>query len=96
MDYAIHNIKTFASLNSAPHTAHKTMRAPCVRHGQGSLQSGKPPPRLHLALCGLLNTFLMAVDFTDSRKTGRRFLFSHDAFLLTWLTGWQCYVAKYP
>jgi hypothetical protein len=40
----------------------------------------------------------MAVDFTQSRETGRRFSFSRDPpdCRVIWLSAWQCYIAKYP
>jgi hypothetical protein len=106
MDITIHNIKTFVCLVSAPeqHTKHKTMRAPRIKRGQALYRTDKPPPGCP-ALGGLLNEYLMAVDFTHSREIDRRFLFicSHSRFAffyadyrLIWLTAWQCYIAKYP
>ena len=94
MDFTIHDIKTFVCLRSAPkkHTKHKTMRTPCPRHGQALRRLHKPLPGKCPVLCGLLNVSLMAVDFANYRKTGRRFLFIADSLL----SDWQCYIAKYP
>ena len=102
MDY-IHNIKTFVCLAPKKHTAHKTMRVPCVKHGQALWRAYKPPPEQR-TLGGLLNGFPMAVDFTYYRETDRLFLFicylSDNRFnygsWLIYLTAWQCYIAKYP
>jgi hypothetical protein len=93
MDYFIYNIKTFVCLVTAPkrHTAHKTMRIPCVKRGQALHLTGKPPPMQSLILGGLLNVHLMAVDFTKHSKIDRHFL-----FITTHLSAWQCYIAKYP
>lgn len=94
MDVSVHNIKTFASLVSAPkkHTKHKTMRAPRHKRGQASRRADKPPPTQCFALGGLLNEPLMAVDLASSRKIGRFFL----GYLPCRLSAWECYVAKYP
>jgi len=111
MDNKIHNIKMSVWLVSSPdrHTVHKTMRAPCCRHEQALKRVYKPPPEQRPALCGLLNGNLMAVDFTNYRKTGRLFLFFtnfHDCRFVRLdvdrqiayypLSTWQCYIAKYP
>ena len=103
MDY-VHNIKTFVSLTYAPkrHTAHKTMRVPCVKHGKALYRAYKPPGKC-LTLGGLLNVFPMAVDFTNYREIDCRFYliryqgcrFSYGGWLI-YLTAWQCYIAKYP
>jgi len=111
MDNKIHNIKMSVWLVSSPdrHTVHKTMRAPCCQHGQALKRVYKPPPNQRPALCGLLNENLMAVDFTNYRKTDCLFLFfTHypdhrfalrDVFYQIAyypLSAWQCYIAKYP
>jgi len=85
MDFIVHDIKAFGCLASAPkrHTIHKTMRTPRLKRGQALI---KCP-----VLCGLLNVNLMAVDFANYRRTGRRFL-----FISLTLFAWQCYIAKYP
>jgi hypothetical protein len=67
------------------------MRVPCTKRGQALYRADKPPPEQCSALGGLLNDYLMAVDFTDYRKFDRHFL-----FLTTHLSAWQCYIAKYP
>lgn len=96
MDVSAHSIKTFASLVSTPekHTKHKTMRAPHYKRGQASRRVDKPPPAQRFALGGLLNKYLMAVDLTSSRKTGRFFM--PLSYLLRRLPVWECYIAKYP
>jgi len=100
MDHIIHNIKTFRCLVFAikRHTKHKTMRAPRVKRGQALYRTGKSPPARFLALCGLLNENLMAVDFTKCRKSDRLFSFPRGSpdYSLIWLSAWQCYIAKYP
>ena len=109
MDIKVHNIETFAGLVSAPkrHTKHKTTRAPCVKRCKGSYRADKPPPKLCPALCGLLDDYLMAVDFTNCRETDRLFSFSYDLSVcrfngsaddcrVIWLSAWQCCIAKYP
>jgi hypothetical protein len=94
MDTYIQNIKMSTGLISSPekHTEHKTIRAPCVRHGQKLYRAYNPPPDQHPALCGLLNIYLMAVDFTNYRETDRLFLF----ITIYLLSVWQCYIVKYP
>ena len=89
MDYTIHNIKTFVCLAPKKHTAHKTMRASCVKHEQALYRVYKPPDQRR-TLGGLLNVPLMAVDFTNYRKLDRHFIFIRR------LSAWQCYIAKYP
>jgi len=51
-------------------------------------------PTMH----GLPNEYLMAVDFTECRETGRHFSFSCNlrGCRLIWLSAWHCHVAKYP
>ena len=108
MDFIVHNIKAFARLFSAPnkHTAHKTMRVPCLQHGR-ALRWICSPPSSCPTLGGLLNVYLVAVGSTNFRKIDRRFLFIFHLFYgsiafgnatcwLTWLSAWQCYIAKYP
>ena len=96
MDVSVHNIKTFVCLASAPkkHTEHKTMRAPRYKRRQTSRRADKLPPEQRFALGGLLNEYLMAVDLTSFRKTGRFFLFL--GYLPCRLSVWECYIAKYP
>ena len=106
MDFYVHNIKTFVSLVSAPkkHTAHKTMRAPCVEHGQALRRVYKLLPEQCFVLGGLLNVSLMAVDFANYRETNRFFAFIrylsgcrfYFGCWLIYLSTWQCYIAKYP
>ena len=111
MDFHIHNIKTFVCLVFAPdrHTIHKTMREPCRKHGQVLRWVNRlKAPQSH-SLGGLLNEYLMAVDFTNYRETDRLFLFichrsdcrkdcsyCGDRLIYHHLTAWQCYIAKYP
>jgi hypothetical protein len=92
MDYYIHNIKTFVCLETPlkRHTAHKTMRVPCVKRGQALYWADKPPPVQSLTFGGLLNVHLMAVDFAKHSEIDRHFLF------VSRLSVWQCYIAKYP
>ena len=103
MDYTVHNIKTFVCLAPKKHTAHKTMRAQCVKHEKALCRVYKPPPDQRRALGGLLNVVFMAVDFTNYRETDRHFLFTrcHSGYhfygcRLIYLSTWQCYIAKYP
>jgi hypothetical protein len=87
------------------HTVHKTLREHCFKHEQVVYRVYKPPPDC-VSLCGLLNNYLMAVDFTNYRETGR-FILLNDYLLvyrferlddcrLISLSVWQCYIAKYP
>ena len=91
MDINVHNIKTFVSLAHAPE-----------RH-----TAHKTMRAQYVALGGLLNVPLMAVDFTNYRETGCLFLFisyrsgyrldySFFDSRLIYLSTWQCYIAKYP
>ena len=88
MDIHVHNIKTFVGLVYAP-----------KRH-----TAHKTMRAQCVALGGLLNVPLMAVDFTNYREidcffyliryhSGCRLNF--DGWLI-YLTAWQCYIAKYP
>jgi hypothetical protein len=105
MDIFIRNIKTFVCLAPKKHTAHKTMKAPCFKHGQALYRVYRPPPDQCRAFGGLLNVPLMAVDFTNYRETDCRFLFIRyssgcrfyfGCLLIYPLSAWQCYIAKYP
>jgi len=109
MDIKVHNIETFAGLVSAPkrHTKHKTTRAPRIKHGREARRAANPPPTRSYALCGLLDDYLIAVDFTNCRETDRLFSFSCDLSVcrfsssaddcrVIWLSVWQCCIAKYP
>jgi len=88
MDIYIRGIKTFCCLAPKQHTKHKTTRVLC---------------RKYTTLCGLLNAHNVAVDFTNCRGIGRRFLFlSYSSIYYLGcrppmhLFVWQCYIAKYP
>ena len=104
MDIFIRNIKTFVCLAPKKHTAHKTMRVPCFIHGQALFRVYKPPPDICRTFGGLLNVNFMAVDFAGYRKNDRLFLFmrclSGNRYeygcWLTYISAWQCYIAKYP
>ena len=93
MDYKFHDIKMFVCTASAPHTVHKTMRAPCVKRGQ-ALHRGKSPPLKCPVLCGLLDVSLMTVGFVDYHNVGCLFSFTEN--IPGHLSTWQCYAAKYP
>ena len=105
MDFLIQNIKAFVCLAFAPekHTAHKTMRVPCLEHGM-VLYRAYTPPDICRTLGGLLNVPLMAVDFTNYRESDCLFAFirylsdcrSCGCRLIYILSAWQCYIAKYP
>jgi len=94
MDTYIRNIKSFICTDSTPHTAHKTMEAPCTKHGQALYRADKPPPDQCNASCGLLNVYLIAVEFARNCKIGR--LYQFIGITTSNLSIWQCYIAKYP
>jgi len=88
MDINVHNIKTFVSLAHAPE-----------RH-----TAHKTMRAQYVALGGLLNVPLMAVDFTNYREADRLFALIHylsdcrinHGCRLIYFSAWQCYIAKYP